>query len=70
MAGKTGLVVGLLHNVFIHVPPDLIVSYVKRLDLEGPICCGPRSRPHDSRLDLREWAGRMLGAGASTQDWL
>ncbi|MFZ1885296.1 MAG: hypothetical protein WAU53_17255 [Rhodoplanes sp.] len=37
MAGKTGLVVGLLHNVFIHVPPDLIVSYVKRLDLEGPI---------------------------------
>ena len=35
MAGKTGLVVGLLHNVFIHVPPDLIVSYVKRLDLEG-----------------------------------
>lgn len=37
MAGKTGLVIGFLHNVFIHVPTDLIVSYVKRLDLEGPI---------------------------------
>ena len=37
MAGKTGLVIGFLHNVFIHVPTDLIVSYVKQLDPEGPI---------------------------------
>jgi 6-phosphofructokinase 1 len=37
MAGKTGLVIGFLHGMFIHVPTELIVSYVKRLDPEGPI---------------------------------
>jgi 6-phosphofructokinase 1 len=37
MAGKTGLVVGLLHSVFIHVPTELIVSKSKRLDPEGPL---------------------------------
>jgi 6-phosphofructokinase 1 len=36
MAGKTGLVIGLLHDLFIHVPIDLLVSQKKRLDLDGP----------------------------------
>jgi 6-phosphofructokinase 1 len=37
LAGKTGLVVGFLHGVFIHVPTELIVSGVKQLDPEGLI---------------------------------
>ena len=37
MAGKTGLVVGFLHGVFVHVPTDLIVSYVKQLEPDGPM---------------------------------
>ncbi len=36
MAGKTGLVIGLLHDIFIHVPIELLVSQKKRLDLDGP----------------------------------
>jgi 6-phosphofructokinase 1 len=32
MAGKTGLVIGSLHNQFIHVPIDLLVSRKKSLD--------------------------------------
>lgn len=36
MAGKTGLVIGLLHDTFIHVPIELLVSRKKRLDLNGP----------------------------------
>ena len=36
MAGKTGLVIGLLHDAFIHVPIELLVSQKKRLDLNGP----------------------------------
>ena len=35
MAGKTGLVIGLLHDAFIHVPIELLVSQHKRLDLNG-----------------------------------
>ncbi|MCU0811789.1 MAG: ATP-dependent 6-phosphofructokinase [Thiobacillaceae bacterium] len=35
MAGKTGLVIGLLHDMFIHVPIELLVSQKKRLDLNG-----------------------------------
>ena len=37
MAGKTGLVIGLMHGVFVHVPTELIVSQTKRLDPEGPL---------------------------------
>jgi 6-phosphofructokinase 1 len=37
MAGKTGLVIGLLHDNFIHIPIELLVSRKKRLDLNGPI---------------------------------
>jgi 6-phosphofructokinase 1 len=36
MAGKTGLVIGLLHDLFIHVPIELLVSRKKRLDLDSP----------------------------------
>jgi len=36
MAGKTGLVIGLLHDLFIHVPIELLVSQKKRLDLDSP----------------------------------
>ncbi len=36
MAGKTGLVIGLLHDYFIHVPIDLLGTQQKRLDPDGP----------------------------------
>ncbi|MCU0789228.1 MAG: ATP-dependent 6-phosphofructokinase, partial [Verrucomicrobia bacterium] len=32
MAGKTGLVIGYLHNQFIHVPTELISKGGKRVD--------------------------------------
>ena len=35
MAGKTGVVVGVLHDRFVHVPSDLIVSRKKRIDPDG-----------------------------------
>ena len=35
MAGKTGLVIGYLHDLFIHVPIDLLASRTKRLDING-----------------------------------
>ncbi len=37
MAGKTGVVVGFLHDQFIHVPVDLLVGERKRLNPEGLI---------------------------------
>jgi len=36
MAGKTGLVIGLLHDHFIHVPIELLAGEKKRLDPDGP----------------------------------
>ncbi len=36
MAGKTGLVIGYLHDRFIHVPIELLAKEPKRLDPEGP----------------------------------
>jgi len=35
MAGKTGLVIGYLHDKFIHVPTDLLTSRKKRMDPDG-----------------------------------
>ncbi len=35
MAGKTGLVIGYLHNQFIHVPIDMVTSRVKSMDPDG-----------------------------------
>ena len=35
MAGKTGLVIGYLHDRFIHVPIELLTSRQKRLDPDG-----------------------------------
>jgi 6-phosphofructokinase 1 len=35
MAGKTGLVIGLMHDCFIHVPIDLLATQEKRLDPDG-----------------------------------
>lgn len=32
MAGKTGLVIGFLHDRFIHVPIELLAHHIKRLD--------------------------------------
>jgi 6-phosphofructokinase 1 len=32
MAGKTGLVIGFLHERFIHVPIELLATHSKRLD--------------------------------------
>ncbi len=36
MAGKTGLVVGMLHDRFIHVPIEMLAQQKKRLDPDGP----------------------------------
>jgi 6-phosphofructokinase 1 len=36
MAGKTGLVIGLLHDRFIHVPIELLATQQKRLDPNSP----------------------------------
>jgi 6-phosphofructokinase 1 len=36
LAGKTGLVIGLLHDTFIHRPIKLLMSQKKRLDSTGP----------------------------------
>jgi 6-phosphofructokinase 1 len=36
MAGKTGLVIGFLHDKFIHVPIELLASREKRVDPDGP----------------------------------
>jgi 6-phosphofructokinase 1 len=36
MAGKTGLVIGLLHDRFIHVPIELLTAQQKRLDPDSP----------------------------------
>jgi 6-phosphofructokinase 1 len=36
MAGKTGLVIGLLHDRFVHVPIDLLTSRKKQVDPAGP----------------------------------
>jgi 6-phosphofructokinase 1 len=36
MAGKTGLVIGFLHDRFIHVPIELLATHQKRVDPDGP----------------------------------
>ena len=36
MAGKTGLIIGYLHDRFIHVPIELLTKERKRLDPDGP----------------------------------
>jgi 6-phosphofructokinase 1 len=36
MAGKTGLVIGYLHDRFIHVPIELLAKEKKRMDPDGP----------------------------------
>lgn len=35
MAGKTGLVIGLVHDMFVHVPIDLLASQSKHMDTNG-----------------------------------
>ena len=37
MAGKSGIVIGLVHDVFVHVPIDLLAQQSKRLDPNGPV---------------------------------
>jgi 6-phosphofructokinase 1 len=37
MAGKTGLVIGYLHDQYIHVPIELLTTQQKRLDPDSPI---------------------------------
>ena len=36
MAGKTGLVIGLIHDRFVHVPIELLATAHKRLNPDGP----------------------------------
>jgi 6-phosphofructokinase 1 len=40
MAGKTGLVIGFLHDQFIHVPIELLASRRKSIDPLGPVWSG------------------------------
>jgi 6-phosphofructokinase 1 len=40
MAGKTGLVIGFLHDEFIHVPIELLASRHKSIDPTGPVWAG------------------------------
>ena len=35
MAGKTGLVIGLQHDIYTHVPIELLVSRKKQLDINS-----------------------------------
>jgi 6-phosphofructokinase 1 len=35
MAGKTGLVIGYLHDAFIHIPIEMLVLEKKRIDPTG-----------------------------------
>jgi 6-phosphofructokinase 1 len=36
MAGRTGVVIGFLHNRFIHVPIELLITQQKRVDPDSP----------------------------------
>ena len=40
MAGKTGLVIGQQHDIFTHVPVELLTSRKKQLDLNSPAWLG------------------------------
>ncbi len=40
MAGKTGLVIGFLHDEFIHVPIELLAGRRKSIDPTGPVWAG------------------------------
>jgi len=40
MAGKTGLVIGFLHDEFIHVPIELLAGRRKSIDPSGPVWAG------------------------------
>jgi 6-phosphofructokinase 1 len=40
MAGKTGLMIGFLHDQFIHVPIELLASRKKSIDPAGPVWSG------------------------------
>jgi 6-phosphofructokinase 1 len=40
MAGKTGLVIGFLHDEFIHVPIELLAGSKKSVDPAGPVWSG------------------------------
>ena len=37
MAGKTGLVIGYLHDLFIHVPIEMLVGKTKNIDPDGSL---------------------------------
>lgn len=40
MAGKTGLVIGFLHDEFIHIPVELLADRRKSVDPTGPVWAG------------------------------
>lgn len=40
MAGKTGVVIGFLHDEFIHIPIDLLADCRKSIDPTGPVWAG------------------------------
>jgi 6-phosphofructokinase 1 len=40
MAGKTGLIIGMVHGHFVHVPIELLAGSAKRVDLKGELWRG------------------------------
>jgi len=40
MAGKTGLVIGFLHDEFVHIPIELLAGRRKGIDPSGPVWAG------------------------------
>jgi len=37
MAGKTGLVIGYMHNIFIHVPIEMLTCGEKCMEPDNPV---------------------------------
>jgi 6-phosphofructokinase 1 len=50
MAGKTGVVIGFLHERFIHVPIALLAGRRKRVDPAGPVWAGVLAATSQSEL--------------------
>jgi 6-phosphofructokinase 1 len=57
MAGKTGLVIGFLHDEFIHVPIELLAGRKKSIDPAGPVWRGTLAATgQPERFEQPPWA--------------
>jgi 6-phosphofructokinase len=60
MAGKTGLVIGYLHDAFIHIPIEMLVLEKKRIDPAGFFGGRRLWRQQDSRCDSNNCRSRSV----------